>query len=106
MKVKIKLTVEQFSFLLQYVQKSNYTELNELQILNIRLFLPFALKKLIDCKPEFGFNTIKVKSFSIELNQYTAIMALLTNERHTLDPYTLSIFITLQNQNKNLLHLN
>lgn len=104
MKVKFKLTVEQFSFLLQFVQKSNYTDLNELQILNIRLFLPFGLKKLIDLQPQI-FNSTKVKSFSIEVNQYIAIMALLTNERHTLDPYTLSIFLMLQNQNKSLLNL-
>lgn len=103
MKVKIKLTVEQFSFLLQFVQKSNYTDLNELQILNIRLFLPFALKKLIDLQAQF-LNS-KQKSFSIELNQYTAVMALLTNERQNLDPFTLAIFLTLQNQNKSLLNL-
>ena len=105
MKVKIKLTVEQFAVLLGFVQKSNYTDLNELQILNIRLFLPFGLKKLIDFQPQF-IHSLKLKSFSIEVNQYTAIMALLTNERNNLDPYTLSIFITLQNQNKQLLHLN
>lgn len=104
MKVKFKLTVEQFSFLLQFVQKCNYTDLNELQILNIRLFLPFGLKKLIDLQPQF-LNSTKLKSFSIEVNQYAAIMALLTNERNTLDPFTLSIFLTLQNQNKSLLNL-
>jgi hypothetical protein len=105
MKVKIKLTVEQFSMLIGYIKSSDYRGLNELQILNIRLFLPFALKKLIDLQPQF-FHSTKLKSFSIEVNQYTAVMSILTNERNILDPYTLSIFLTLQNQNKQLLHLN
>jgi hypothetical protein len=106
MKVKIKLTVGQFAALIAFVKDATYEGLDELQVLNIRLFLPFGLKKLIDCKPsEYATSFNKTKSFSIELNQYTAIMALLTRERNNVDPYTLAIFITLQNQNKNLLNL-
>ena len=106
MKIKIKLTIVQFSELINFINISNYENLSELQVLNIRLFLSFALKKLIDCKPDFGMNYSKLKSFSIEVNQYAAVMYLLTEERNELDPYMLSLFITLQNQNRHVFNLN
>lgn len=106
MKVKVKLSIGQFAALIAFVKDSTYEGLDELQILNIRIFIPFALKKLIDCKAsEYATSFNKQKSYNIDVNQYTAIMALLTIERNNLDPYNLAIFITLQNQNKNLLNL-
>lgn len=106
MKVKIKITVHQFHYLVYYVQGCTYEGLNELQVLNIRLFLPVALKKVIDTASQLGyFGDTKVKTFPIEINQFTAIMELLTYQRNYLDPYTLALFITLQNQHKPLLNL-
>jgi len=104
MKVTVKLTVAEFQSLLSYVQKSTYENINELQILNIRLFLSWGLKKLIDFKNTFGYS-VQIKKISLEVNQYTAVMALLTNERNNLDPYMLAIFLTIQNQTKSLLKL-
>jgi len=105
MKVKIKITVEQFQNLVNWIQRSTYNGLNDLSILNIRLFVGIGLKKIIDLRSEQFYQPQKIKTFSIEINQYTAIMACLTNERNFLDPYTLSIYLTLQNQNKQLLTL-
>jgi hypothetical protein len=68
--------------------------------------MKFAIKKLVDLTSEIQYNKTRLKVFSIDVNQYTALMALLTNERNNLDPYMLTVFITLQEQNKQLLHLN
>lgn len=106
MKVKIKLCVEELAELLAYIQRSTFENISELQLLNIRLFMKYAVKKLVDLTNELQYNKTKLKTFSIDINQYTAIMALLTNERNKLDPYMLTVFITLQDQNKQLLHLN
>ncbi len=103
MKVKIKLTVNQFISLLSFVRIEHYESLNDLQVLNIKLFIPIALKKLIDFNTNNGFDS--TKTFSIEINQHAAIMSLLMNEKNNLDYYTLSILTTLQTQNKNLLKL-
>jgi hypothetical protein len=105
MKVKIKITLDQFKNILLYLENSNYQGLSELQVLNIRAFIKIGLKKLIDIRDEFLYNPEKVKTFSVEINQYSSIMALLTNERNKLCPYTLSTFITLQNQNRSILNL-
>jgi hypothetical protein len=106
MKVKIKLCIEELAELLAYIQRSTFENITELQILNIRLFMKFAIKKLVDLTSEIQYNKTRLKVFSIDVNQYTALMALLTNERNNLDPYMLTVFITLQEQNKQLLHLN
>ena len=110
MKVKIKLTVNQFRTLVNWVLWSNVyitqTGVTELQILNIQIFLKLAAKKLIDVGNIDIYNPTKLRVFSVDVNQYTSIMALLEHERNELDPLTLAIFITLQNQNKQLLHLN
>lgn len=106
MKVKFKISIEQYFQLLTYLQNSVFRGLTELQILNIREFLRNGLKKLIDLNSSNPYNRTKVKSFSIDVNQYSAILALLTNERNILDPYMLTVFITLQEQNKQLLNLN
>ena len=106
MKVKFKLSIEQFYQLLKYLQNSVFDGLTELQILNLRIFIKNGFKKLIDLEAASPYDFTKIKIFNIDINQYTAIMAQLTNERRNFDPYTLSIFITLQNQNKQLLHLN
>lgn len=103
MKVKFKVTVEQFSFILRFVYSSTYTDITELQILNIRIFKSFAMKKLIDWEKDFYLK--KPKTISIDINQYTAVMALLMKEQNNLDPLMLSIFISLQNQNRPLLNL-
>ena len=106
MKVKFKISIEQYFYLLNHLQNNVFTGLTELQILNIRTFIKNGLKKLIDLQSLHPFTRYKIKSFSIDVNQYTAIMSLLTNERNILDSYMLVIFITLQDQNKQLLHLN
>jgi hypothetical protein len=106
MKVKLKLCVEEFSELLSFIQNSTFQNITELQLLNIRLFLKYGVKKLIDLTSEDQYNKYKLKSFSIEINQYTSLMALLNEERNNFDPYMLTVYITLQNQNKQLLHLN
>lgn len=106
MKVKFKISIEQFFYLLNHLQNGVFTGLSELQILNIRTFIKNGLKKLIDLQSANPFNNLKVKSFSIDINQYTAIIAHLTNDRNNLDPFMLVVFITLQEQNKQLLHLN
>ena len=106
MKVKIKLCIEELTELLAYIQRSTFENISELQVLNIRLFMKYAIKKLIDLTSELQYNKTRLKTFSIDVNQYTAIMALLTNERNKLDPYMLTVFIALQEQNKQLLHLN
>lgn len=106
MKVKFKLSIEQYFQLLTYLQNSVFTGLTELQVLNIREFLRNGLKKLIDLNSANPYNKSKVKSFSIDINQYSAILSQLTNERNKLDPFMLTVFITLQDQNKQLLHLN
>lgn len=110
MKVKLKLTVNQFRNLCNFVLWSNVyltqTGVTELQILNIQIFLKLAAKKLIDVDNIDIYQPKKIRTFSVEVNQYTAIMALLEHERNELDPLTLATFITLQNQNKQLLHLN
>lgn len=103
MKVKFKITVEEFSYLLKSVYESTYTGLSELQVLNLRLFRSFALKKLVDL--ERYFNSEDIKAFSIDINQYAAVMALLIKKRNDLDPFMLQLFIKLQNQNKPLLNL-
>jgi hypothetical protein len=106
MKVKFKISIEQFFYLLNHLQNGVFTGLTELQILNIRTFIKNGLKKLIDLQSAHPFNNSKVKSFSIDVNQYSAIMAHLTNERNTLDPFMLTVWLTLQAQNKQLIHLN
>ena len=106
MKVKFKLSIEQYYHLLNYLQNSVFTGLTELQILNIRTFIKTGLKKLIDLQSVYSFNHKKIKTFSVDINQYTAIIADLSNEMQNLHPYILAIFTTLQNQNKQLLHLN
>lgn len=108
MKVKFKLTVEQFQFLLYYFQNCYFDgfTVTELQILNVRIFVKYGLKKLIDLKMDKPYNTHKQFTFSIDVNQYCSIMSILTNERKDLDPYLLAVFCTLQNQNKELLRLN
>ncbi len=105
MKVKFKLSINQFYELLKHLQNSVFDGLTELQILNIRIFVKNGFKKIIDLEAT-TYDLTKIKSFSIDINQYTAIMAHLGNERNKIDPYMLTVFITLQNQNKQLLHLN
>lgn len=105
MKVKFKLSINQFYELLKHLQNSVFDGLTELQILNIRIFVKNGFKKIIDLEAT-TYDLTKIKSFSIDINQYTAIMAHLGNERNNIDPYMLTVFITLQNQNKQLLHLN
>ena len=104
MKIKFKLSNEQFFYLVAYIQNSTYSGLDELAIFNLRLFVPIGLKKIIDIKCDTK-PADKIKTFNAEVNQYTAILRLLMNERNFLDSYTLSIFLTLQNQNKSLLSL-
>lgn len=106
MKVKCKISIQQFWALLNYLQNNNFDGLTELQILNIRLFITSGLKKLIDLNNLYPYNKSKVKIFSIDINQYTAIMAQLTNDCKNLEPYILCTFVMLQQQNKQLLHLN
>ena len=108
MKVKFKLTVDQFQHLLYYFQNHYFDgfTVTELQILNIRMFVKFAFKKVIDLKIDKPYNTIKQTNFSIDINQYCAIMSILKNELKDLDPFMLAIYITLENQNKQLLNLN
>lgn len=104
MKVKVKITVDQFQYLLSYIQGAVNFDTDKLRVLNIRLFIKYGFKKMIDLKSE-PYNTAKPKTFSVEINQYISLMSFLTNERNNLEPYTLAIYLTLQNQNKSLLSL-
>jgi len=105
MKVKIKITSEQFYYLVVWLKRNMHNSLSKLQLINISLFFTFGYKKMIDLNSEIKTKPNRIRTFSIELNQYTSIMECLTNERNNLDPYTLSLFIMLQNQNKQLISL-
>lgn len=106
MKVKVKLSVDQFKYLVQYIERSvKYFEIGELTAINIRLFVSAGFKKLIDLQTDLLFNPYKVKTFAIEINQYVAIIDTLANDRDKMDSYTLSIYTTLQSQNKHVLGL-
>lgn len=102
MKVKVKLTAEQFMFLVHYIKGSTYEHLTELQQLNIHLFISYGLKKIVDFT--VFTNRDKPKTFSIEVNQYACVMGYLKRYFNYLDPFTLSLYITLENQNKPLLN--
>jgi hypothetical protein len=103
MKVKIKLSIEQFKFLLKYIDAAIYQKilfLNELQLLNLRAFLTSGFKKLIDLNTALMFTPAKVKTFTIEINQFHAVLTVLQHQFEFLDSYTLSIFEDLKRQNK------
>lgn len=106
MKVKLKITVGQFAALLGFVRDTKYEGLEHLQVLNCKAFVSFGLKKLIDFQYGYATSYSKTKTFNIEINQYNAIMSLLNLHREHLQPYDLAIFVTLQNQTRNLLTLN
>lgn len=107
MKVKFKLTVDQFQYLLKYFQNCYFDAftVTELQILNVRIFVKFGLKKLIDLRMNSPYNTNRLVNYSIDVNQYCAIMSILKNEIEFLDSYMLAIYLTIENQNRELLKL-
>lgn len=97
MKVKIKLTIEQFAYLVQFVRVKLNT-LNKLNLVNANLFVNAGLKRCIDLTNEARLRPHKEKTFAIELNQFAEIVNLLQNEFDNLDPYTLSIYTSISRQ--------
>lgn len=103
MKVKIKLTIEQFKFLLNYINGAVYDRIvffNEIELLNLRAFLGTGYKKLIDLQSALTLTPNKVKTFNFDINQFYIVLSLLTKERDFLDAYTLATFEDLKRQNK------
>lgn len=101
MNVKIKLSIEQFKWLVNYVnnQVYNFTvDYTEMQLVNLKCFLAQGFKKLIDVSNEIFLNPSKVKTFSIEFNQFEIIIGMLYTNFQLLDAYTLSIFETMREQ--------
>lgn len=105
MKVKVKLSIAQYWELLNYLQKSTFFGLTELQILNIRLFITSGLKKLIDLNALYPYNKSKIKIFSIDINQYIAITNILMLERDLLCPYMLATYLIIIDQHRTLISL-
>lgn len=103
MKVKVKLTIEQFKFLLNYINSAVYEKIiffNELELMNLRAFLGVGFKKIIDLQSALTFTPTKEKTFNIEVNQFHVILSLLHKQREFLDAYTLAIYNDLTRQNK------
>lgn len=105
MKVKIKLSIEQFKYLLKYIDACVYKKIlffNEIDLINLRAFLSTGYKRLIDLQSAAIFTPDKVKTFNIEINQFNIVMNVLTKQREFLDAFNLATFETLRAQNKSL----
>lgn len=105
MNVKIKITVEQFKYLVQFVNKmlDKYCQrLTYIQILNIGSFVRVGTKKLIDYSLMLQMTPYKEKTISIEVNQYIEILKLFKHEEENLDSYYLAIWVTMTSQTSKL----
>ncbi|MEO5350748.1 MAG: hypothetical protein H7836_14055 [Magnetococcus sp. YQC-3] len=103
MKVKFKLSIEQFKQLLNYIHAAvndSITHFDELQLLNLRAFLASGFKKLIDLQSALMFAPLKQKTFSFDVNQVHIVLSLLHRKRDLLDPYMLTVYNDLTAQNK------
>lgn len=101
MNVKIKLSIEQFKWLLNFVHNktnesiSNYTEV---QLINLKCFIAKGFKKLIDLNSELQLTPNKIKTFTIEFNQFECVYNLLQLYYDSLDAFTLAIYTDMQRQ--------
>jgi len=110
MKIKLKFTAEQMRYLITFCthKLSAYDHLlEEIEIINIKNFVRFILKKLISD----DHHLTKIRSWSIDINYIFAVKNLLENFDDILDPYmrmiqeTIRIQITPQvqiHQSKNI----
>jgi hypothetical protein len=110
MKVKLKLTPSQFTFLVQLVENKICNEptptnpvilKDNLQLFNARCFLHYGYKKILDLR-QMQQIPVKHKTFSIDVNQYVAVCFLLTNlrDKGQLDSYYIALHETLKAQTK------
>lgn len=100
MKVKIKLSVEQFKYLVWYIEKMRVEYSDEMQIINARLFIATGFKKLIDLQSVLRFSPNKIKTFAIEINQFYAILDIMAAYYDKLDSYMLAIYCSLKAASK------
>lgn len=106
MKAKIKLTPDQFCFLVQIVEYS----INEIdyrhkpmEFLNINSFLKYAQKKVIDIKSVYKMiMPPKPKSFSIDVNQLIAVLYMFKELEYKdeIDSYGIALYETLKEQSR------
>lgn len=103
MNVKVKFSIEQFKWLLNWVHnfvQLHTTDLSEVQLINLKCFTAKGFKKLIDLNSELQFTPTKIKTFSIEFNQYHTVLNCLDAHYDNLDAYTVSIAETMRAGNK------
>ena len=99
MNVKVKLSIEQFKWLLHWVHnfvQQNTAALNEVQLINLKCFTAKGFKKLIDLNSEMQLNPTKIKTFAIEFNQFHTVLNCLDSFYDSLDAYTVSIAETMR----------
>ena len=108
MKIKIKLTPDQFVWLVRIIQDSHgqidYRN-KPLQFLNIGAFLQYGQKKVIDLKAMYKMiMPPKPKTFTIDINQFTAICYVFNELDRTdeLDSYCIALYETIKQQVKDL----
>lgn len=105
MKIKIKLTVEQFKYLFTLIDDllhgrlMTLIELTRSQSMNLKMFLIDAVKRIADLHRSFVISK-KVKTFSIEFNQLEAVTHVLQSLRYKdqLCPYSLALHEDLKRQ--------
>jgi hypothetical protein len=109
MKVKIKLSIEEFKQLLNYLHNAcndAIIHFNEIELINLRVFLANGFKKLIDLQTCATFAPMKQKIFNFDVNQIYIVINYLHRKRDLLDSYMLAVYNTLIMQNKAFFILN
>lgn len=94
MKVKIKLTIEQFKALIFYFNIASVNSKNEfrpIDLVNLESFLNNGCKKLIDFKSK-NLSPLKLKTFSFDINHLYLITDYLRTNFNDLDSYMLTIY--------------
>lgn len=115
MKIKIKLTIEQYRFLVRLIENTVFDNvtpmspipfaMDKMQLFNARCFLALAYKRVIDLASQFPTITpVKERTFSFDVNQLSVVLYILDQLDHLkkLDAYYISIHQLLIAQSKNL----
>ena len=93
MKIKIKITNDEFCELVKVIGAIPFAqiEITDIEFLNLKQFYLDGIRKI----HSFNFNhvpTNKLKSFSIDVNQYHAIKIALDQAAHLVTDYIKAIF--------------
>lgn len=102
MKVKLKITIEQLGFLIDFVRGYLKTEqgklgLSTLEGINLKSFIHFAMKKIIHASENSQLKS-KPKTIAFDINVISAVEHSMWMNEENLTPYYLSLYIDMREQ--------